>query len=271
VKAVNLIPLEERRGAAGGSSTPTYGVLAVLGLLLVAVAATVVLGNQIGDRKAQLARERVTVAEVQAQGNALKPYATFASMKQKRFQTVSQLASTRFDWEGTMHDLARIVTPKVWITSFLGTVAPGVSVDGGQPGDSATLRTALPNPAVQLSGCATSHDEVARFVSRLRAMNGVTRVSLSGTAKNDTGGGASTGGSAGGGGASAGTDCTDGSDKIAVFSVVAFFKAIPGAPATGTTGAPAPAAAAGAKPGATASAPATPAGSSSPASAGGSK
>ncbi len=189
MKAVNLIPLEERRGAAGGSSTPTYGVLALLGLLVVAITAWVVLSNQIGERRADLAREQNKAAAAQTRVESLKPYVAFSDLSHKRVQTVTSLAQTRFDWEGTMHDLARVVGGNVWITSFTGTVAPGVDVQGGagsSGGDTGSVRSALSDPAVELSGCATSNGEVARFVSRLRAMNGVTRVTLAGAVKSDT-------------------------------------------------------------------------------------
>lgn len=272
MKAVNLIPVEERRGSSGGSSTPTFGVIGVLALLLVAVTAWVVLSNQVGERKAALAQEQSKLAAQQQRAANLKPYAAFAQLQQKRVQTVSQLAQTRFDWEATMHDLARVVTSNVWLTNFKGTVAPGVSVStagggsgsgsasSGSGGDTTALRGALPNPAVELSGCATSNDEVAGFVSRLRAMKGVTRVTLASAVKSDA--------SEGAGGTSGGS-CTQGSDKYPVFSLVIFFQplagapavsASPGSPATPTPASPAP----------SSSAPSS-AGTSSPASAGASK
>ncbi|MEA2390083.1 MAG: hypothetical protein QOK31_192 [Solirubrobacteraceae bacterium] len=260
MRAVNLIPVEERRGTArGGSSLPTYGVIGVLALLLVGMTAWVVLSNQIGDRKAELAREQRLSGETQARAERLKPYSDFAALEQKRVQTVRQLADSRFDWETTMHDLARVVGTNVWLTSFTGTVAPGVSVDGadgGSGGGTSNLRSALPNPAIQLAGCATSQNEVARFLSRLRAVSGVTRVTLAEASKSDTpasgGGGAPTTGG-GGAGASSGGDCRQGNAHFPLFSLVIFFKPLPG-------GSPALASASG---GAT--------GSSSPAPTGGSK
>jgi Tfp pilus assembly protein PilN len=281
VKAVNLIPLEERRGAAGGSSTPTYGLLGLLGLLVVAVTAWVVLSNQIGERKADLAREQGKATAAQTRAEGLKPYVAFAELSKKRVDTVTELAQTRFDWEGTMSDLARVVGGNVWITSFTGTVAPGVEVGGSSAagGDTGSVRSALPDPAVELSGCATSNDEVVRFVSRLRAMTGVTRVTLAGATKSDTKTAATapTAPAAGGasGGASGGSDCTQGSDRYPVFGLVIFFKPLPGGaavvPAAGgaAPATPAPAAKSATAAPATSAPPTT--GTSSPASAGGSK
>jgi hypothetical protein len=127
----------------------------------------------------------------------------------------------------------------------------------------------MPNPAIQLSGCATSNDEVARFISRLRAVSGVVRVTLTDSSKSDqpNAGAASsapTSGSSAPAGAATDGDCRHGSDRYPLFNVIVFFKPMAGAPAAAT--------APGAKPATTPAAPAAPAaGSSTPASAGGAK
>jgi len=307
MRAVNLIPVEERRGGSGaGSGPPTVWLLVGLGVLVVALAGFVLASNQVSERTAKLAQISTQADEAQSSVTQLKPYVDFASMEQNRTQTVRQLAASRFDWHQSLHDLARVVSKNVWLSSVSGTVAPNVALDGGGSGggagggDSSGLRSALPNPALSISGCATSNDEVVSFVSRLRVMNGVIRVSLSDAQKSDTAtpsGGAPSGGApssappsgaSGGssGGSGAGGDCTNGSDKFPKFDVVVFYQPLAGAVASsGTTGgsatpASAPGAAAAPKgatstptPGAS-SAPASgqsAPGASSPASAGASK
>ncbi len=106
--AVNLIPVEERRAGAGGSSSsaPTYGLLAGLALLLVALTVWVLVSNQVSDRKTQLARVQQQAAGAEAAVAKLKPYVDFSGMAQKRTQTVRQLATSRFDWHQSLHDLA---------------------------------------------------------------------------------------------------------------------------------------------------------------------
>jgi len=185
VRAVNLIPVEERRGGSGsGSGPPTVWLLVGLGVLVVAFAGFVLASNQVSERQAKLAQVSTQADSAQSSVAQLKPYVDFASMEQNRTQTVRQLAATRFDWHQSLHDLARVMSKDVWLTSVTGTVAPNVALDGGSGaggggGDSSGLRAALPNPALSISGCATSNDEVVSFVSRLRVMNGVIRVSLS--------------------------------------------------------------------------------------------
>lgn len=269
MRAVNLIPVEERRGGAGGGSAPpTVWLLVGLGALVVALAGFVLASNQVSDRQAKLTQISTQADRAQASVAQLTPYVSFASMEQNRTQTVRQLAATRFDWHQSLHDLARVMSKDVWLTSVTGTVAPNVTLDGGGSGasaggggESSGLRAALPNPALSIAGCATSNDQVVSFVSRLRVMNGVIRVSLSDAQKSDTtpasggassgapasGASAASGAGAGGGNAASGGDCTNGSDKFPKFDVVVFYQPLTGAVvASGTAGSATPASAPGA-------------------------
>lgn len=238
MRAVNLIPLEERRGAGSASSSaPTYGLLGGLALLVVALAAWLVVSNQVSDRKARVTAIQTQAASAEAAVGRLKPYVDFAAMEQSRMQTVRQLASTRFSWDLALHDLARVMDPNVWLSSLTGTVSSGVALEGAGT-DASGLRSALPNPALSMSGCATSNDEVVRFVSRLRVMTGVIRVSLSDAQQADTtsaGSGATPPGlpssGAGASGAGGGGDC-----RFSKFDVVVFYQPMAGAGAGAISG-----------------------------------
>lgn len=254
MKAVNLIPVEERRGAGSASSSaPTYGLLIGLTLLLVGLTAWIVVSNQVTDRRTKLAQTQSQAQAAEAAVARLKPYVDFASMEQSRMQTVNQLAGSRFDWYQSLHDLARVIDKNVWLSSVTGTVAPGVTLEGGASDTTGGLRAALPNPALSITGCATSTDEVVHFVSRLRVMNGVTRVSLGDAQKSDTAStgaaptSASGGGGSGGSGGSGSVDCRNGSTKFPQFDVIVFYEPLAGgAPASATPGAGATPAAASA-------------------------
>ncbi len=209
MKAVNLIPGEARRGGADGpSDLAVYGVLGGLALLLVAVTLYVLAGAGIAQKKTDLATAQREAGTAKAQLAALKPYVDFAQAAKSRDTTVRQLAASRFQWSRTMDELAKVVGKNVWLTGLQGTVAPGVAIDGGSGASSdSSFRDAFSGPAVSLTGCAASNQEVVRFVSRLRAMTGVTRVALSDAQKSDTtAGAAGPTGSGGGGSSGCGTD-----------------------------------------------------------------
>jgi Tfp pilus assembly protein PilN len=243
MKAVNLIPSDQRRGG-GGSSLATNALLGALALVLVGVVAYVLTSNQISSRKDDLAKAKQRNATVTSELSALKPYVDFASLKESRSKTVHDLAAARFNWQRAMGDLSHVTTHQVWLTAMTATVAPGVALESGGTGATSTLRGALPNPAVEISGCAVSNKAVVAYMSRLRAMKNVVRVSLDSAEKSsDSAGGSSTSTSTGGGSGAQG--CGSG-DSTPAFTAVVFFAPTAGATdaaaatgATGTTPAPA--------------------------------
>jgi Tfp pilus assembly protein PilN len=183
MKAVNLLPNDQRgvakaKPAGAPKSEPTgsaFGAFMVLGAMafaVLAVAAYVMAGNTVKEREAELARVKAESTAVQSQLSALKPYADFQTVAAQRVATVTQLAQGRFDWEQALRDLSRALPSDVRLKSLRGSVA-------GSSGGGNTLRGALQSPAIELSGCTKSQSRVATMMSRLRAVRGVTRVSLS--------------------------------------------------------------------------------------------
>jgi Tfp pilus assembly protein PilN len=237
MKAVNLIPVEERRGgggAAGKSGGAAYILLGLLGMLVIMAAAYTLAGKSVSDRKSDLQRTRAEATAVQSKADELAPYTRFSQLREQRVQTVQSLAGSRFDWSKSMHEVARVVPSNVWLTSMTGTVAPGVQLEGAA-GSSGSLRSAMPVPAIEIVGCTTSQRNVSRFISRMRLVKGVQRVSLGSAEKADA---------AGGGGGGGGTDCRNGSASFPQFQLVIFFNA----PAPAASAAPATPAAPGATP-----------------------
>jgi Tfp pilus assembly protein PilN len=228
MKAVNLIPAEERRGGGGsGSGLASYVVLGVLALVVALSAAYTLTNRSLADKRDKLAalQERTQAYEGQAQ--ALASYTGFAGLRQKRSDTVRSLATSRFDWSQTLHEVARTIPSDAWLTSMRGTVTPGTSVDGG---GNDPLRTSYPGPALELVGCTTSQDKVAAVISSLRRIDGVQRVSLSSSAKIDNSGGGS-----GGGGGSGDGDCRHGNAHYPEFSLTLTFDAPSGDGSASTT------------------------------------
>ncbi|MFL5817916.1 MAG: PilN domain-containing protein [Conexibacter sp.] len=217
MRAVDLIP--EDAAGGGGSSPAVLILLGSLAVLLALVTAHVLTGNTIQDRKAELSSVRQQVTVAQAQADATKPYREFAVLAKARVETVRQLGSARFDWHRAFAGLATVIPDDVWLTSVTGTVAPGISIAGGDAGGASDLRSAIPNPAITLTGCTVDHESVVRLVSRLRLLHDVQRVSLADSSKD------------------AGGDCQHGHTSFPQFDAVIFFAPIPTvqAPASSAT------------------------------------
>jgi Tfp pilus assembly protein PilN len=231
VRAVNLIPDDSRRGWRGSNGRSGGSVYLLLGVLAVALALVtvyVLTNNQIADQKAKVTVLQGEAARAQGAAAQLGPYVAFEKLAQARAETVRQIASSRFDWHAALAGLSRVVPANTSLTSLVATVAPGTSVGGGGSGAASGLRSALAGPAFQISGCSGSQDDVARLISQLKVINGVTRVSLQDSQK--TGGGSSGASvSAAGSSASGASGCRSGAPT---FDLVVFFKPLASAAVT---------------------------------------
>jgi Tfp pilus assembly protein PilN len=222
VRPVNLIPREER----GGVRRPLRGgplAYIVLGCLLAALGAVTVLvvtDNQIADSKEEIATLNSQIAAAEAQAADAAAYTQFHQLAEQRVTTVANLADSRFDWERVMRELALILPEDIWLTNLTASVKPGLA-DSSASG----LRDAVPGPALQLNGCGDGQESVARFVSSLKEIEGVTRVGVQSSAL--------TGGASEGGASSTASGSCEGGDFIAQFQLVVAFDAAP-IPTTGS-------------------------------------
>jgi Tfp pilus assembly protein PilN len=233
MKAVNLIPGDARRGAMRSGGMPGGPAIAVLGVLALAVVLMtlyVLAGNSISSRKSKLAELQTEVAQAKARSAALNNYVQFGQLAQARLSTVRQIASSRFDWYAALSDLSKVVPANTSLQTLDGSVAPGLSA-GGASGAS-SLRSDISAPAFELSGCTKTQDDVARLMSRLRLINGVTRVTLADSQKAagaTPGAAVSTSGT---GPSSAGGQALGCGANAPTFDLVIFFQPIPGASTT---------------------------------------
>jgi len=248
MRPVNLIPSDERRGerTALRGGPAAYIVVGALVAALAGVTALVITDNQISDRKAEVARLKQQDAVAQARADRLAAYTQFGSVRDQRVATVTSLADSRFDWERVMRELSLILPDDVWLTNVTGKANPAVQLDGEA---NVSLRQSIPGPALEVVGCARGQEAVARFVSSLKDIDGVTRV---GVQSSQLGTAQSAAGTATSSGAGATSDSCQTRKFIAQFQIVAAFDAAPtpaaATDASATPTAPAPATTDGATP-----------------------
>jgi Tfp pilus assembly protein PilN len=185
MKAINLLPTD-LRGAPKGESRKAkaaaapeepggIGAFVLLGALaacVIALAAYVLTTNSVKDRQAQLDAATAQAQTAAQRVSQLKPYADFQQMAETRIQTVKDLAASRFDWEQALRDISRAIPTDVTLSALTGSISSDAQT-GGSP-----VRSAISSPAIELKGCAKSQTQVAQLLSRLRSVDGVTRVSL---------------------------------------------------------------------------------------------
>jgi hypothetical protein len=252
MRAVNLLPPEQRSGFAGGvgrSQGGAYAVLAALAGLAILAVLYGIASHQISSRRAQVASLSAQAARAKAAAAQLAPYSSFLALREQRMQAVAQLVDSRFDWAHAFHELGRVLPKDASISTLTGSVgssgkpasggtaassSPSASGSGSSSGGSpagaggaaatsSTASSATPPgsvPVFLLSGCATSQSEVALTLQRLRLIDGVSEVTLQSSTKSAAGG---TGGEAG---------CPA---RDPAFSVQITFAALPAGPVPGTS------------------------------------
>lgn len=217
MRPINLIPPEDRRGERAPLRTGplAYVVVGVLILVFVGVYALVGAGNSISEQQARVGVLEQDLEASAARAEALRSFSDFATLEQTRNQTVSDLATSRFDWERVLRELALVVPRGITFIRVAGSIA-------GPAGDGATTTIQeIESPNMVITGCTTDQETVARLVAALRDIDGVTRVGLgSSGAPSDEGQAVSSGAAVGGASASA-EGC--GETKTTVFVVMITF------------------------------------------------
>jgi Tfp pilus assembly protein PilN len=187
MRAVNLLTPELRSSQKGsGAPRPSvldssgglgaFIVLGALALVVAGVAGYVLTTNVVKHKQSDLAAVTAKNEATVKRAAELKPYDEFQTLARDRAATVQGLASARFDWEQSLRDLSRALPREVFLSSLKGTVGTGSAGASSGSGIRGSIGTA---PAIELAGCTRSQPAVATMMSRLRNVQGVTRVSLS--------------------------------------------------------------------------------------------
>jgi Tfp pilus assembly protein PilN len=208
MKAVNLIPRDAPRHGRGSGGMGAYVLLALLAVAVVVAGASALTGRRLADERAKLARAENSARSAEAKAAALRSGSADALSGKARVDTIEALIDGRFDWSTSLKEVARAVPSDVSLTSLVGTATPNTQLASGGGG---SLRAALPVPAIDLIGCAPSHGRVATLLTRLRAIDGVQRVTLSSSEKSESSGAND-------------TDCRS-SDKMPQFQLTVFYAA----------------------------------------------
>lgn len=223
MRAVNLIPPESRRTARSGGDAvgPGHLVVGVLAIAIAFVVAAVLTANTVSARRAQLATLRAEVAQARAEAGRLADFTSYEQMAQQRIGTVEAIAASRFDWRRALVAMSSVVPSDTSFQSLNASVAPGAGSGGGS-----SLRGDIAAPAFEITGCTSTQDEVARLMSRLRLIGGVTRVALQSSQKSNAATPATSASTGGAGGCAAGSP---------TFDLVVFFTPLPSAGPDGVT------------------------------------
>jgi Tfp pilus assembly protein PilN len=184
MKAVNLIPTEQRRAQATGRRPgSSYVVIGLLATLLAMVAAYVFTANRVTERQNETAATKAEADRLEAQAAQQKEFTNFAQVKATRLASVSTIAQTRFDWERLMRELSRVVPSGSWVQTTDASVTGNVAGAESSTTPTAAGAAAVPQPKANLVGCTPDQSDVARMMVRLRQLHRVSDVELNESVK----------------------------------------------------------------------------------------
>jgi Tfp pilus assembly protein PilN len=176
MKAVNLIPTEQRRAQASGKqSGSSYVLIGVLVTLLAMVAAYVVTANNVTDRESKAAAAKSEADRLEAEVKQRGAFTNFADIKETRLASVKGIAESRFDWERLMRELSRVMPEGSWLQSTEASVTGEV---GGETTTSTPGVPVVATPKANLVGCTPDQSDVARMMVCMRQLHRVSDVEL---------------------------------------------------------------------------------------------
>jgi hypothetical protein len=189
MRAVNLIPAEQRSGGSVGAGRSGGAAYVLLGCVAVLALMGLMYGlahHQLASRTSEAASLQARATAAQERATQLAPYTTFAALKQQRMSAVETLVDSRFDWAHTMHEFGRVLPSGISLSSLTGAIGPaGASGSSSSTSTAAksngTVASATPPgsvPSFSIAGCATTQDVVATMLNRLRLIDGVASVQL---------------------------------------------------------------------------------------------
>ena len=176
MRAVNLLPRDERAKRTTAEQAPLFVGLGLLLVVFVALA-VMFLGasasvkdkqNALGDAKAQLAQ----LPPLPKAQTAIE--AGLAGEQKARVSAVTSALSRRVSWDRVLREFATVLPNDVWLTS-LSAHAPA------SPASAAPAPLVAPGTAPDgfvINGYTYSQDGVARLLSRLNVLPDLTNVQL---------------------------------------------------------------------------------------------
>ena len=181
MRAVNLIPTEQRRAkATGKASGSAYVIVGVLAVVLVMAVAYVLTSNKVNENETKAADAKQQADALEAQAAALGSFTNFAAIKDQRLASVVTTAQTRFDWERLMREVSMLMPEGSWLRTTSASVVGEASATG-EPA-AATAGAAL-NPTATFVGCTKKQSEVATLMVRMGQLHRATDVKLNQSAQ----------------------------------------------------------------------------------------
>jgi Tfp pilus assembly protein PilN len=200
MRAVNLLPADSAARKSFRKEDPAVVVGSALGVVvLIALLAgfmnvhskvnaeqTKLTAARLELAKLSLIKHQATAAQKPVYQKHIVPVPAVTAEQQPRLDALTSALSSRIAWDRILREFSLVLPDDITLTSLTmaAPAAPVAAVPGAAP---------VTTPAVQgltLAGSATSHDGVARLLSRMMLIPDLTNVTLGNSADAASGGAA---------------------------------------------------------------------------------
>ncbi len=166
MKAVNLLPPEDRRKAGFGGRTPAV-IAAVLALVALMGLWAYTAKHGAASARQDLVAAEATASELEAKLGAYREAEARFTQQRLRRGAVVAIAAGRVNWERIIRDLAIVLPSQVWLTDL--------TAEAPEPGTAAAPPTGVETVprGVHIEGYAYRQPQVARLMARARTVVGL--------------------------------------------------------------------------------------------------
>lgn len=182
MRAINLLPRDERRPRLEGLRTPLLLLAGGLAVATAAAAALAVGASGTADaRRAELAALEATIERLPKAPRPAVSQGVLAQERSSRLAALAAALSSRTSFDRAFREIALVLPDDVWLTG-LRAVAPAsiAPATGGPPAVPPTAGVTA--EGLTIEGAAFTHAGVARALARLSALPSLSDVRLTSSA-----------------------------------------------------------------------------------------
>jgi Tfp pilus assembly protein PilN len=182
VKAVNLLPKDDRRG--GPAIPPALAATAIGGFTVVFAALALLFVSAHGSVKSrslelEQKKQELAVIPVPAQGQLAQQDA-LVSDKKARVTALNAALSRRIAWDRVLREFALVLPDDVWLQTMSVTAPTSATASelAGATSTSTSGALSTAQTGFTIEGYTYSHDAVARLLTRLAVIPDLQQVQL---------------------------------------------------------------------------------------------
>lgn len=184
MRAVNLLPRDEKRARLEGTRTPLLVVAG--GVAAVTTAAALLAFSASGtaeERRAELAEVEAAIARLPKEPEPAVSQGALLQERTSRIAALSAALSTRVSFDRLLREISLVLPEDAWLTGFKAATSASLSPATGSPGAQTSPPSSSGLDGVTMQGATYSHDSVARVLARLSTVPSLANIRLTASAR----------------------------------------------------------------------------------------